>query len=324
MGLKIGVLVSILAFAMGSQPGLAQSENSKTKMSLPKQEISSEEDIADQLITNKKLRTESGSKSRYSIAVEFEYNGGSILRPLDKSRPNIKEAAELSAYTGVEAYVSGKWNMNATDSLWLGVGMRAVTPFNSEVPTGAGKRFNAANPSMLYQKIARLGQAQSISNIVGTVDTEKDIRATGTLGNIQFLEDLAYDFGGSRYSVGSEMMLIYRFFDRSTSSFCVVNDSEMGACGDYQSDYSVGLSPFFEYEISDNFSFRTEWGLWVYDHSRPENRVLTMSRNAVYQSVGLGISMMRDFYLFPNVQFIPSDIRADKTNVALTTFFNLF
>ncbi len=286
--------------------------------------INEETDFADQMLTNKKLRTESGSKSKYSIAVEFEYNGGSIIKPLDKNRPNIKQAAELSSYTGAEAYVSGKWNINGADSLWLGLGLRAVTPFNSKVPQGAGQRLNASNPSLLYQKISRFVGFQSITNLSATFDTEKDIRATGTLGNAQLIENIAYDFDGSRYSVGSEVILTYRFFDRSVSNYCVINEFETGECGDYQSDYSFGFNPFFEYEINDNFSFRSEWGLFVYDHSRPEGRSFTMARNAVYQSVGLGISLMRDLYLYPNVQFIPSDIRADKTNVALTTFFNLF
>ena len=323
--MKLSFFVFIFAFIFLCEEGFAQSENNETKMSLPKQELKSDQqDVADQLLTNKKLRTESGSKSKFSIAVEFDYNGGSILKPLDKNRPNIKEAAELSAYTGAEAYVSGKWNISATDSLWLGVGLRAVTPFNSKVPNGAGRRLNASNPSLLYQKISRVMGLQGVTNFSATLDTEKDILATGTVGNVQFLEDLAYDFGGSRYSVGSEVILTQRFFDRSTSSICILSDTESGRCGDYQSDYSAGLSPFFEYEINDNFSFRTELGLFVYDHARTEKRALTMNRNAVYQSVGLGISMMRDFYLFPNVQFIPSDMRADKTNVALTTFFNLF
>lgn len=280
---------------------------------------------ADELITNKRIRAESGSTSKYSIAVEFDYNGGSVRKPLHTDRPNISEGAELTSYSGVEGNVSGKININKVDSLFLGMGLRAVTPFSKQVPEGAGQRLNAADPYIIYQRISRFGDIQSMFNIGPTLDTAQDIRATGTLGNVQMIETLAYDFGGSRITVGGEVIVTYRFFNRGINDVCTVEEGlEDTPCGDYQSDYSAGINPFFEYEIDDNISFRTVLGLLMYDHARPEERALTMDRNLVYQSVGFGISMLRDFYLFPYIQFLPADIRADRTNVAVNTVFNLF
>lgn len=311
---------------MSFSVSFADENVNQNKISLPTAQENSlppGDNDPDSLITNKKLRAESGSTSKYSVATEFDYNGGSLHKPLDSRRPNISDGAELTQFTGVEGYVSGKWNMNKTESWFLGVGVRAVTPFTSNVPDGAGDRFNASNPSLIYQKLSRLLGMQSVFNLGPTFDTSRDIRATGTLGNMQMIEALAYDFNGSRYSVGGDIILTYRFFDKGTDSLCTVDDEE-GACGANQSDYSAGVNPFFEYEINDNFSFRTVLGLFMYDHQRPESRPFTMSRNVVYQSVGFGISLTRDLYMFPNVQFIPGDMRADKTNVALMTLLNLF
>lgn len=277
----------------------------------------------DDLITNKKLRAESGSTSRYSIATEIDYNGGAINRPLSKDRPNIAEAAEQSSYSGIEGTISAKWNVSKVDSLFLGFGVRAVTPFSAKVPEGAGERFNAADPSLIYQRISRILQLQSIFNAGPTLDTAKDIRATGTVGNMMVQETLAYDFRGSRFTIGGDMNLIYRFFNKGVSELCQVS-SDNAPCGSYQSDYSMGLNPFLEYEINDDVSFRTVLGLFMFDHERAESNLWTMSRNQVFQSLGVGISLMRDFYVFPNIQFLPGDIRLDRTNVAITSFFNLF
>jgi len=41
-------------------------------------------------------------------------------------------------------------------------------------------------------------------------------------------------------------------------------------------------------------------------------------------STGIGISLGRDVFLYPNIQFIPTDIRSDRTNVAMSANVNLF
>ncbi len=327
------ILILLLSFnPINSSTALAQEATSESKMKIEDSKetpssakTTTSDDAADELITNKRIRAESGSTSKYSIAVELDYNGGSVRSPLHSDRPNISEGAELTSYSGVEGNVSGKLNISKVDSLFLGVGLRAVTPFSKSTPEGAGQRLNAADPYLIYQRISRFGDLQSMFNIGPTLDTAQDIRATGTLGNMQMIETLAYDFGGSRVTVGGEVILTYRFFNRGINDLCTLEEGlEDSPCGDYQSDYSAGINPFFEYEIDDNVSFRTVVGLLMYDHERPENRALTMDRNLVYQSVGFGISMLRDFYLFPNIQFLPADIRADRTNVAVNTVFNLF
>ena len=71
-------------------------------------------------------------------------------------------------------------------------------------------------------------------------------------------------------------------------------------------------------------NLRTISGLWVYDHLRSERDNFTFAKNKIYQSVGLGISVTRDIYLYPNVQFLPEDIRSDLTNVALSANINVF
>ena len=91
-----------------------------------------------------------------------------------------------------------------------------------------------------------------------------------------------------------------------------------------QTDYFVGLYPFAEYLFNDRYSFRTVFGYFEYEALKgtafASERIV---RQTPYQSMGIGISLTRDIYLYPNIQFVPEDIRSERTNVALSTNINL-
>lgn len=311
-----------------------KNETSANKMELEKLRKQSKEAAgraageqdADDVITNAKLRAESGSKSKYSISVNMNYSGSTLEKPLNENRPNITQGAALTNYSSLDGTVAAKMNLTKTDSVSLGFGVRAVTPFSKKVPEGAGQRLNAADPSLTYQKLAKLGGVQSVTVIGPTFFTSKDVRANGTFNDLVLQQIFAYDFGGSRFTLGALTQLSGRTFDKGSNSICG-QDEKTGKnilCGRSQSDYSVGLFPFAEYQINDTVGIRTITGLYVYDHARTETRPLTFAKNTIYQSIGLGISITRDIYVYPNIQFVPEYMRSDRTNVALNTTFNLF
>lgn len=329
----------IAAFAVAGFSGAAIAEENETanksKLELEKMHKDAKtaagsaatgEQDADDLITNAKLRAESGSKSKYSISVNMNYSGSTLEKPLDKNRPNITQGAALTNYSSIDGTVAAKMNVTKTDSLSLGIGIRAVTPFSKNTPEGAGQRLNASDPSLMYQKLSKIGGVQSVTVVGPTFFTSKDVRDTGTMGDLTLQQILAYDFNGSRFTLGGLAQVSARAFDKGVNSVCGV-DADTGdnvLCGGSQSDYTAGLYPFAEFQISDALSLRTITGLYVYDHQRPEDRFLTFKKNTIYQSVGLGISVTRDIYVYPNIQFVPEYMRADRTNVALNTTFNLF
>ena len=43
-----------------------------------------------------------------------------------------------------------------------------------------------------------------------------------------------------------------------------------------------------------------------------------------YQSMGIGMAVTRDIYLYPNVQFLPLDMRSDLTNVGMSANISFF
>ena len=290
------------------------------------------EDDADNLITNKKIRAETGSKSRFSVSTALEYRGGSIDKPFDYKRPNIKAATATSDYSALYATVSGKWNITKLDSLSAGVGLAAIAPFTTaKIPADAGKRYQASDPYINYQHINKFFGIQTVLTFGALLYTAEDVRLIGNLFEVGPTATLAYDFGGSPFTIGTWLNYTYRFFDKETSEVISVSKDEddpdveiTTLAGRYQNDYSMGAYPFIEYTINDTFNLRTLWGLYVYDHPRIEGGTPAYNRNKVYQSVGLGISITRDIYLYPNVQFIPDNARADRTNVALSANINLF
>ena len=82
----------------------------------------------------------------------------------------------------------------------------------------------------------------------------------------------------------------------------------------------LGVYPFAEYSFTDKLSARTVFGYFNYDKSKTDS---SYSYGTPYQSVGVGISLSRNMYLYPNVQFVPNDVRAERTNVGISANINM-
>lgn len=314
---KIILITAIAAFSLSAQAADTSSQ-SKTKVEV-KKEIP--QDKVDQLITNRKLRAETGSKSKVSVSTSFTYNGGSINDPADKFRPNITAGANVPTFSSLSGSIAGKYRLSVKDSLSAGFGLRVLQPFHespdvSSVKTPGGKsvqRNDVYNPYLTYTHIDRVGALQSVTTVSGTATTTDFARQAGYLGQVDLSQIFIKDLGTSGASAGILFGTGFGVFDKFSAE--AKADS---------SDYFVGAYPFFEYVINDTLNLRTIAGIWVYEHIRNESRAMTFAKNKIYQSVGLGISLSRDVYLYPNIQFLPEDINGDKTNVAITANINLF
>lgn len=284
---------------------------------------------ADDVITNKKMAAEAGSKSKFSLASSLAYNGGTVEKPFAADRPNIKGAAVTPSITSISGQISGKWNMTKVDSLFLGIGVKMLAPFESKLPEKARERYGATDPYLTYQRLAKIYGVQTVIQAGGIWYTDKQVRADGSLAEAGLSLTLAYDFGGSPFTMGISLGSAYRFFDKETSEVIMTytdkeDDSTVYVlAGASQDDYSLAYFPFIEYQLNDTFNFRTLIG-FMYDHARVEDNPMAYKKNKVYQSVGIGISITRDIYLYPNIQFLPDDVRSDLTNVALSASINLF
>ena len=295
-------------------------ESSETKAKLEDVKGDEGQKDVDQLITNKKLRAETGSKSKTSLSVSFGYKGGSIEKPGNKIRPNITGAANTVDLSVISGGVAGKYRVGEQSSLSAGVGISMIAPFHESPDARTTKdqdgnevaRRNISDPYLTYTYLDKLAGVQSVTTASATAFTEAESRKNGYVANFGVDQTFMSDIGTSGLSLGVNLSAEANVFDKFTD--------EAKKKG---SDYTFGTAAILEYVINDTFNFRTLLAQYA-RHKRDANSAWKFKANTLYQSVGLGISITRDIFLYPNVQFLPEHPRSDRTNVALSANINVF
>jgi hypothetical protein len=306
-------LVGASAIAAPTTPA-APSAQSETSIQAPKAETTDE---ADQIITNRQLRASTGSLSMWSMNTFWSYSAGAINDPFSVVRPNITAAGDVGALQSLYADIGVRYRISAKDSATLSVGMNMVSPFHFSIDTeDAGLReefeqnahkLSMNDPSISLRHIDKLAGIQSISSISFAMYTSEFRRNAGFRTGIGISQNFMYEIGKSGLSIGTAFQGAINTFGGD------VDTSRRPA-------FTLGVYPAVEYVINDKFNLRTVSGVWVHEFRRNGsgfNRI-------VYQSVGLGVSVARDVFIYPNVQFLPGDLRADKTNIGLSANVNLF
>ena len=123
-----------------------------------------------------------------------------------------------------------------------------------------------------------------------------------------------YNFGGSSFSVGA---YLYGLKYQHNKSKIAANED-----GDTEGDTTIGLLPQAEYNINDTFNLRTIVRSNIYDNTYGDKS--EYNQRLITQSIGLGISVNRDIYLYPNIQFVPQEAKPEITNIAVSATVNMF
>lgn len=340
---KVTWIAALAMLAMVAQEN-ASAETSKVKAAENTQSISVDdltkdakkiapgEDKADQVITNRYLRAATGSLSKWSFTSEFALNGGSINKPLDPMRPNIKsQVANKTALQSIVGSMGVKYRLTELDSLRFGAGIRMYSPFQRSYRAANAKdqarfdtykgRTDVFDPTIAYTRLFNVGSTQNVLDISQSYVTDPETRDLGYAASTAVGHTIIYQVKNTNLSLGHYFLATYTAFDRKATTPAVIGGEQTTLAGT-QTDYSLGFYPYIEYVINDTLNFRTLTGI-QYEHTR-DIKPLAWNRNKVYQSVGLGITVTRDIFLYPNVQFIPDQISADKTNVAVVANINLF
>jgi len=287
----------------------------------------------DNEITNSLLRAQLGAKSRWSFKSFFGYSGGSIEKPLSELRPNYRAGAKIEDYASLMGTVGVNYRLTERDYLDFSTGITIIDPLhngltisltdrrsggqNASIP-----RFQVAVPSVGWSRGYSFHNVQMISGVSYSHFTDSDSANQNAIGAISFNQTLLETFLQSRWSGGLAGTYSYNFFGGSIKSSSLLPMYEAGIYR--RTEVVLGIYPFLEYAFTDRICFRTVMGyfeFWKYKDEYNSNGRYFQAEP--YQSVGLGISVTRDIYLYPNVQFTPKDIRADRTNVALSTNINI-
>jgi len=276
-------------------------------------------DEADQKITNRRLRASEGSLSKWSISTFWNYSGGSLNDPTEPERPNIVGGGNVQTLQSLSGEVGVKYRFAKLDSLTASTGLFMTTPFHSRIDDNStlkpafddnARKLNVQDPFLRYAHLHNLWGIQSISSITTKLITNNQLRERGFRSELTLNQNLMKDVEGTNFSYGAAFIGYFYTFS---------SDVEL----DSLTERLIGIYPQAEYVINDTYNLRTVFGWQVYENVRGQDSS-TYSKRKVYQSVGLGISLSRDVFLYPNIQFIPSNLRDDVTNIALQANVNLF
>jgi hypothetical protein len=275
-------------------------------------------DEADEVITNRLLRASSGSLSRWSGNYNVNYNGGSLDKPMAAQRPNIVDGADALTLQYVSANIGIRYRLSTLNSLTLATGMFMSTPFNKTIKTNdpdlksefdkTTQVLTVNDPNLIFTNLSNIYGFQIVTTFTPTLITNSQQRSQGYRASYDISPTIMKVIGKSNLSLGAAFEWTGYTFDKPNKNL---------ATNVWQ------LYPIAEYIINQTFNLRTLWGWQVYQQTR-DMKWTDYTKRTVYQSFGVGISLTRDVFLYPNIQFIPSDIRADRTNIGLSAYVNTF
>jgi len=307
----VAVFIGVfLSFSTGVR---AESETeSRTSMESIETEVPDKADDVDAVITNIKMRAETGGKSKWSIATAMGYSAGPVNDLLSNNRPNLSGTTGSTDFTTLSGSVSVKYNLASQHAVFGGIGMRLLTPLLAGTPEKFnGEKFDIDNPYITYQYLYLWQGIQSAVQVNQQFFTNSNLLRDGYVTQTNLSQNNIYDLGSSRFSIGLNLFAGFGFF----------NDDSLAARRN-QTDYSFGLTPALEYRINDWINARTELYLYNFQHRRTASTKDTFDRQRVVQGFTLGFAISRDVYVSPGMQWIPEEITPERTTTWLAANLN--
>lgn len=271
------------------------------------------EDV-DAIITNKRMRAETGSKSKFSLASSLSYSAGSVRTPFSNERPNLSAATGTTDVSALGGSLSLKYGLNTQSALFAGVGLRWLSPLYGQTPVGYnGNKFDVDNPYVNYQYLYRWAGIQSALTLNQTFYTNTNLTRGGYVTSWSVSQNNVYDIGTTGLTFGVNVYANLGYFDNHSP----------GAKA-FQSDYAFGLVPALEYRLTDKISLRTDSNPLSFQHVRSARGAHTYQQQRWAQTLALGITVTRDVYLYPGIQWVVGDIRSERTATWVSANINMF
>jgi len=184
-------------------------------------------------------------------------------------------------------------------------------------------QLNFADPFAAYNRTWAMLGLQNSWSVTGSVGTSDESQNNDQISSLATDYTLMKGFS-SGISLGFTASAWYNFYVSAAGR----NERTAMPSGsdkiDRRTEYQFNLLPTFEYKISDMLSFRTLFGYFRWRHLYGDQQNTRLLRVKEYQSVGVGVALSRDMYLYPNVQFLPREARSDYTNFGLSATLNVF
>lgn len=273
-------------------------------------------------ITNPKIRADSGSKSKFSMSTTMSYKGGAISRPFGVERPNLAGVPENQVDSSIDGSLKVRYRPSTHSSFTLGVGMGLKTPFQGDV-NHDNSQVNIGDPLVGYNYTFAAGGLQHSMNLTGSAGTSQESLHVDQDASAAVDYTLMKAFQNGVH-LGFSTSAWNNFYNTAPGK----NTATMIRSSDHQVDsrtaWAMSFFPTLEYYLSDKVAVRTLFGYFRWRHLYGDSKTWSMTRMKEYHSVGLGLTVARDVYVYPNVQFLPLDIRSKYTNFGISTTINVF
>ncbi|HMN68849.1 MAG TPA: hypothetical protein PKC28_09960 [Bdellovibrionales bacterium] len=273
-------------------------------------------------ITNAKIRADSGSKSKWSMSTAMNYKGGEISRPFGIQRPNLSGLPETQTDTSLDASFRARYRPTKGESLSAGVSFGAKTPFHGDTNANENQ-VNVGDPFLGYNRTFAAIGLQNTWNILSSFGTSDESKNVDQIASVATDYTLMKAFASGLH-IGVTASTWYNFFDTGAGDNKAMAIKGAGDKHDKRTEWMATVHPTAEFYINDTYSIRAlfAWFRWKHQYGDAQN--FRMLRVKEYQSLGVGVVVTRDIYLYPNVQFLPRDIRSDYTNVGFSATLNVF
>ncbi|EQC47269.1 hypothetical protein [Bacteriovorax sp. Seq25_V] len=283
----------------------------------------------EEVLENPTLKNLSGALSSFSFYSRFTYKGGALSDPMNAERPNITNSAKKPSLQSLSGQLGMKYRISKSDNLSLQVGTYMTTPFHSSFESNDSslqKEFDDNhqnlefdNPKLSYFKTYRLGYLQNVSFLAFEKYTQKLYRDYGYNYNLSFQHALALPITRAFYVAGT-FSYQQAFFDKDTIYIPTYKRDISLYSYQIQRAYKASIS--MEYYIRQNIALRAQTDLGNYEQLRNKG-FSDVDRKENQQLIAMTYFFTRDISIAPSATFIYDDIRADKTNLGLTAYFNL-
>lgn len=302
-------LVMSFAVAQASAQTSTTTENqageTKVKIEDLKEKNKVEGNI-DEEITNARMRAETGSKSKLSVSLTANYLGGTIKEPLSENRANptsepTPEKVRMSGDIGL------RYRQTKNLSFTAGGGYSMVRPFHGM------DKSELSTPYAGMNYASKIGPTQNSSDVSVSYATEEDSVEIGATYSVGVGHTMLMNVGKTALTAGLSLTADYTNFDKKNSDVTLTDGTKAPAYA-FQQNYTLAAYPFMEYAFSDRFQFRTVFRPWIFSHRRTAD-AWEFQKRPWTQSVGLGIVITRDVYLYPNFQFVWEDWRRADYNI---------
>lgn len=297
MGLFMGLFFSSnLVFAQNTST-LSAPENKF-------REVIKAEEISD-VITDKKLQADEGSRSKYSVKFGLSYSGPGIGDLNNKNQPN-PDGVIGNYKTKLTGSMGARYRIDSVTAVNLGTGL------STNYPLHGGKTTDTNNPYFSFDRSSRFGDLQMRNIMNLSAITNPEYVKVGEVAGIGYELNLVHKLGDSRFAAGLDSKIDYYVYDRSYHP-----NTDRGSAQAYLSFY-----PNLKYEISDKLNVNTSFAIQYYNPRELKGKLMLRNRT-ITERIGLGYSFRRDVYFSPYITVYPDNLRAKNSIFNLSATFSM-